>query len=124
MKALLKDFFRHERSQVFQPRPDFSKRVMARLAVNERAQQERCVQAPAGIWELLPTSILPVFALVLIIFVCLFAIEMSVPHPPERGMVEAYLDPDQPPGERLLYSEAELPDGQELFVEMMELWEQ
>jgi hypothetical protein len=49
---------------------------------------------------------------------------MFVPQVPQRGFVEAYLDAEQVPGENLLYSEAELPDGQQLFLEMMGMGEE
>ena len=111
MNSPLKDFFKHEREQVVSPGPYFSKRVVARLKEGRREQ--------ADIWEAVPGSARPVFALAFSLFLGFLAFQMFVPEAPQRGFVEAYLDAEQAPGENLLYSEAELPDGQQLFLELI-----
>ena len=116
MNSPLKDFFEHERDQVFTPGPYFSKRVVARLS--EKPERE------FGIWDVGPTSVRPVFALALTLILGFLAFDVFVPRQPERGMVEASLDADQGPVESVLYSETEAPDSQELFVEIMGLGEQ
>src|SRR5688572_7068063 len=116
MNSPLKDFFEHERKQVFTPDPYFSKRVIARLV--ELAELNDKVRTQSDIWDVVPNSARPVFALALSLLLFFLAFQIFVPELPQRGIVEAYLDADQVPGESLLYSEAELPDGQQLFLEM------
>ena len=111
----LKDFFDEERKRVFAPRPFFTERVIARL--NERQIRE------SGIWELVPNSVRSVLALALLLVLCFLALETFIPQVPQRGMIEAYLEPEQSAAETVLYSEGDVPAGQE-FLEMIALEEQ
>jgi len=116
MNSPLKDFFEHERQHVVSPGPYFSKRVLARLKETRREESE--------IWDVVPASARPVFALALSLFLGFMAFQMFIPEVPEHGFVETYLDAEQTPGENLLYSEAELPDGQQLFLQMIGVGEE
>jgi hypothetical protein len=119
MDSPLKNFFKHERDRVVVPGPFFSKQVIARLiAINAARESEY------GFWELVAGVSRPVFALSLILFLGFVAVDVLIPEMPQRGMVEAYLEADQSPSESLLYSGAEPPNPEELFVEMMGMGEQ
>lgn len=102
----LKDFFNEERNRVFTPGPFFTQRVMARL--DERRPQE--------IWEVVPTSTRPVFVLALVLILCFVAVEVFIPQVPPRGLIEAYLDPEQNPAESFLYNESDVP---QVFLEQI-----
>jgi hypothetical protein len=117
MDSPLKDFFKHEREHVISPGPFFSKRVLARLNVLPG-------ESEYGFWDLAAGVSRPVFALALIMFLGFVAVDLLMPQMPDRGFVEAYLDADQSPSESLLYSDAEPPNHEELFVEMMGMGEQ
>ena len=119
MDSPLKSFFRQERDRFFAPGPFFSKRVLQRLKNVSSVGSE----ADYAIWDLAAGLVRPIFALALIVFLGILAVDFFIPRMPERGMVEAFLDVDQDPGESLLYSDAELPNREELFVEMMGLGE-
>jgi hypothetical protein len=119
MDSPLKDFFRHERDKVIAPGPFFAKRVVARWKELAPGQE-----IDYGFWDLSARVSRPIFALAIIVFLGFFAVETLAPVMPDRGMVEAYLEPDQTPSESLLYSGMEPPNREELFVEMMGLEEQ
>jgi hypothetical protein len=119
MNSPLKDFFKQERNRVFTPSPFFSQRVMA-LVRDRSAKQE----LDYGLWDIVADLTRPVFAVSMVVFLVFVAVQTFVPVIPDRGMLEAYLEPDQTPGESVLYSGAEPPNREELFVEMMGLGEQ
>jgi hypothetical protein len=120
MDSPLKDFFRHERDRVITPGPFFSKRVME-LVRELHARPE----IDYGLWDVVADLTRPVFAVALVVILGFLAVEVFIPVVPERGMLETWLEVDQTPGgESLLYSGTELPDREELFVEMMGLGEQ
>ena len=116
LKDLLRDLFDDERKRVFAPGPFFTQRVMTLL--EQRKQRE------FGIWEMVPSSSRPVLAMALLLILSFVAIEMFVPREPLRGMIEAYIEAEQTPAETLLYSEAEVPSGQEFLEQMIALEEQ
>ncbi|HYR88741.1 MAG TPA: hypothetical protein VE422_31980 [Terriglobia bacterium] len=97
----LKDLFDNERKRVFLPGPFFTERVMARL--NERRLRE------TGIWDIVPGSTRPVFAISLLLILCFLVVELMIPLVPQRGMIEASLDAEQSPAESFLYNESEVP---------------
>ena len=108
----LKDFFDAERKRVFEPDAFFAKRVMARL--NEGAAQE------SGIWDVVPGSMRSVLALALMLILCFVAVELFVPQLPQRGMVEAFLEPEQSPAESVLYNDADVP-SQDVLAQLIAL---
>jgi hypothetical protein len=112
----LKDFFEAERKRVFAPDAFFTQRVMTRL--------EERRSADAGIWEIVPTSSRPVLAFALMLILCFVLLEVFVPQEPERGMVEAFLEPEQSPVESFLYSEPDLPSHQEVLQQVIALEEE
>jgi hypothetical protein len=73
----------------------------------------------AGIWEAVPNSTRPIFGIALILLVCFLVIQIFVPPEPERGLVEVYLDPEESTTGSFLYSEAEVPTGQEFLQELI-----
>ena len=111
----LKDFFDAERKRVFEPDAFFAKRVMARLDSRQVPNY--------GIWDVVPGSARPVLAIALMLIFCFVLIELFVPQMPRRGMIEAYLDSEQNPAESFLYSEADLPSGQEVLEQVIALEE-
>ena len=110
----LKGFFDSERERVHTPGPFFTSRVMARLNGGHRIEN--------GVWELVPSSVRPVLALALILFVCFVAVQVFVPQIPQREMIQVTLEAEQGPGESLFYGEEdELPAGQELLEQLIAL---
>jgi hypothetical protein len=107
----LEDFLDAERKRVFAPGPFFTERVLARLGRVEGRESE--------IWEVIPTSTRPVFALALVLIFCFVVVQVIIPQVPQRGLIEAYLDPDQSPGERFLYNEGDVPSGQEFLDQLI-----
>lgn len=108
----LKDFFNWERKRVFTPGLYFTQKVMARL--NERQEY--------GIWESVPTSARPVFAVALLLILCVVGVHMFFPQAPQRGMIEAFLEIEQNPAESVLFSETEVP--QEFLEQLIGLEDQ
>ena len=111
----LKDLFDEERKRVYTPGPFFTERVLARL--NGRRPQE------TGIWEVIPNSTRPVFGVALMLILCFLAVEFWVPRMPQRGQIEAYLEPEQSGAESLLYTETEAP-GHALLEQLIALEDQ
>lgn len=111
----LKDFFEAERKRVFGPDAFFTQRVMARL--NEGITD-------SGIWEIVPGSTRPVLALALLLILCFALVEVFVPQVPQRGIIEAFLEPEQSPAESFLYSESDVPTHQEVLQQVISLEEQ
>jgi hypothetical protein len=103
----LNEFFKEERKRVYQPGPFFTQRVMSRLKEPEIAE--------VPIWEGVTNAARLVFALALILIVTFAAADMFFPQMPQRGMIEAYLEPEQDPGSSFLYTGTELPGNQELL---------
>jgi hypothetical protein len=112
----IKDFFEAERKKVFAPGPFFTKRVLARLG-QPRSQE-------SGIWEVIPISARPVLMLALVLIFSFVVVQVIIPQIPQRGMIEAYLEPDQNPPESFLYSESDVPSGQEFLEQLIALEEQ
>ena len=112
----LKDFFDAERKRVFEPDAFFAKRVMVRL--DSRPLPDY------GIWDVVPGSARPVLAVALMLILCFVLVELFVPQMPQRGMIEAYLESEQNPTDSFLYSEADIPSGQEVLEQVIALEEQ
>ena len=111
----LKDLFDEERKRVVLPGPFFTHRVMARL--NTRRLQE------TEIWDVVPGSTRPVFAISLMLILGFLAVELMIPRVPLRGMIEASLDAEQSPAESFLYNEGEVP-GREVMEQLIALEDQ
>ena len=111
----LKDLFDDERKRVFLPGPSFTERVLARL--NERRLRE------TGIWDNVPGSTRPVFAVALTLILCFFIVQLMVPLVPQRGMIEASLEAEQSPAESFLYNETEVP-SREVMEQLIALEDQ
>src|SRR5262245_28153610 len=114
----LRDLFESERKRVFEPDPFFTKRVMARLDQSRRNIHE------FGIWEAIPSSARSVLALALILVLGFVAVEVFLPELPQRGMVEAFLAPDQNPSESFLYSDTDVPNRTIVMEQLIALEEQ
>ena len=111
----LKRFFDEERKRLFVPHPFLTGRIIARW--NEYQTQE------AGIWESIPTFARSVLALALVLVLCFIVLLVIIPQVPDRGMIEALLEPEQSEAEGVLYSEDEVPAGEDFF-ELIALEEQ
>jgi hypothetical protein len=109
----LKDLFDEERKRVFTPGPFFTERVLARLRTG--GLQE------IGIWEVVPNSTRPVFAVALMLILGFLAVEFWIPQMPRRGQIEAYLEPEQNPAESFLYTESEAPSRELLEQQLIAL---
>jgi hypothetical protein len=107
MNSKMDDFFKSERTRVFEPGPYFTQRVMAGLAGMKPSFREN------GIWDGVMAGARPIFALALVVLLAFMAIELFVPDVPDRGPIDAFLAPDQTDGEHMLYSGAE-PSSPEL----------
>lgn len=107
MNPKLDEFFKNERSRVFEPGPYFAQRVMARLAEQLSAQREN------GIWEGVVAGARPVFALAMVLLLAFMAIQLFLPDIPERGPIDAVLAPGQTDGEHLIFMGAD-PSSPEL----------
>lgn len=107
----LKDFFEAEKKRVFEPDAFFAQRVLARL--DERRVPD------FGIWDVVPSSIRPVLAVGVMLILGFVAIETFVPQMPQRGMVEAVLEPEQSPAESFLYNEADAPSRQDVLEQLI-----
>ena len=111
----LKQFFEEERKRVVEPGPFFTQRVMARL--DEVGTKE------TEIWEVVPGSTRPVFAVALMLMLCFLILEVFVPQMPQSGLIESYLSSDDDPAQTFLYTDAEVPSGQEIFEQVIGLGE-
>ncbi len=107
----LKQFLEAERKRFFTPDALFTQRVLARLIL-QRARE-------AGIWEVVSVSTRPVLAVALGLIFSFVVVEVIIPQVPQRGMIEAYLEPDQSPAESFLYNEGEVPSGQEFLEQLI-----
>jgi|GEM_PF-1725346 len=96
MDSGISEFFKSERARVFEPGPYFAKRVMAHIAGRGAAVREN------AIWDGVMAGARPIFALALVLFLAIVAIQFFVPDMPERGPIDAVLSPDITDGEHLL----------------------
>jgi len=115
MNELLKQFFRKEREKVFVPSPLFAQRVLSILG--KRSSTD------AGIWDMVPHAARSVFTLAIGLILCFVVLEMVIPMIPEREMLEAYLESEQSVTETVLYSDSEVPAGQD-FLELIAVEDQ
>jgi hypothetical protein len=90
----LKRFFDEERKRVIEPGPFFTERVLARI--------DQGVFQDSAIWEMVPGSTRPVFAVALM-------------------LIESYLESEQNPAESFLYVDSDVPSEQEVFEQMIGL---
>ena len=111
----LKDFLDLERKRVHTPGPFFTSRVMARLNTARPLEN--------GIWEMIPNSARPVFALALVVLLSFILVEIFVPNVPQIGLIEESFESEQTPGESLFYGEEDVPAGQELLEQLIALEE-
>ena len=107
----LREFFQAERKRVFEPDAFFTQRVLARLSASKTEE--------FGIWDIVPTSSRPVFAVALMLILCFAAVEMFIPQMPQRGMVESFLESDQTPAESFLYNESDVPSRQAVLEQLL-----
>jgi hypothetical protein len=84
MNPKLDEFFKSERTRVFEPGPYFTQRVMARLAGQISAQREN------GIWDGVLSGARPVFALALVLLLAFMAIQLFLPDMPVRGPIDPF----------------------------------
>ena len=116
MNPEFKKFLAEERKRFFEPDAWFPKRVMARLGqVSPRT---------AGVWDFAATAARPVFAIALTVLVALIAFEALVPAIPSRGMIEAFLEPEQSSAEALIYTESDTPASADLLEHVIVLVEE
>jgi hypothetical protein len=112
----LKQFFDAERKRVLQPGPFFASKVMARL--DEKATRE------SGIWDIIPGSTRPVFAVALMLMIGFLFAQAFLPQIPQSGLIEAYLEAvDENPAYNFLYTRDgdDVPTEQEFFEQMVGL---
>ena len=102
MNSRMDDFFKSERTRVFEPGPYFTQRVMAGIASRKLSVREN------GIWDGVMAGARPVFALAMVVLLAFMAIQLFVPDVPDRGPIDAFLSPDQTDGEHMLFSGTEI----------------
>lgn len=117
----LKQFFEAERKRVYQPGPFFTKRVMASLNQEVLKPAEE-----SEIWEVIPSSTRPVFAVALMLMLCFLLAEVFIPRMPQSGLIESYLDAERNPTQSFLFTSDsdEVPSGQEIFEQVLGLGEE
>ena len=101
MNPKMDEFFKSERSRVFEPGPFFTQRVMARLAGQLAAHREN------GIWNEVVAGARPVIALAMVLLLGVPAIQLFLPTMPDRGPIDAVLAPEQTEGEHLIFTGTE-----------------
>jgi len=106
MNPKLDEFFKSERSRVFEPGPFFTQRVMARVAGISSHREN-------GIWDDVLSGARPVFAIAMVVLLAFMAIQLFLPDIPEHGPIDAVLSPDQTDGEHLIFTGAD-PSSPEL----------
>jgi hypothetical protein len=113
--AILPRWFRErERSRVFTPDQTFARRVVLQM---------RPVTRSAGlVWDYVPSFARPMVAATTLLLLALISYQMMSPTPfPDDssiGIVEAYLGADGTTVDEWLYRGAEIPDGQDLLIEI------
>jgi hypothetical protein len=111
MNPELNRFFKEEQKRVFEPGPYFAQRVMAQLPAGK--------PAPAGLWEMVPAAVRPVFGLALVVLFGVLSVQIVVPIEPPRGAIEAYVGQNLTPREQMLFIDAQFPVTQEQYEELM-----
>jgi hypothetical protein len=98
MDSSLNEYFKIERTRVFDPDALFAQRVIARLA-----------EAPPKkeFWETILTLRRPAFGLAAVLLGMLAAIQHFTPVEPTQGLVAAYFDAESSPAESLLFAESD-----------------
>ena len=108
--CLPKKFVAAERRRVFAPDSDFAHRVLARI---------QPVARPAtAVWEYVPGFARPVVAAAAVILLVISGLQMVGSDVPEQGIVDAYLAEDAAPSDTWMYQDAEVPEGDDLFLEI------
>ena len=107
---LPRKFVEQERRRVFLPDADFAKRVVARLKPVSR-------QA-ADVWEYIPDFARPIVAVTMAALFVIIGLQMMYPEMPDQGIVDAHLAEDSPPTDAWLYQDAEIPEGDDLLLEI------
>jgi hypothetical protein len=106
-------FVKKERSRVFEPESTFARRFVQRM---------RPVTRPAGLlWDYVPAFARPLVAASTLLLLALISFQLISPAPfpdSEVGIVEAYLGADATPVDDWLYLGADLPEGQDLLIEI------
>ena len=98
MNPKMDEFFKSERSRVFEPGPFFTQRVMARLASGKEA-------LASGMWDVLPNAMRPIMAMALLLLFAVLAVQILMPVEPTRGAIEAYVRQDLSPREQMLFAD-------------------
>ena len=103
----LNDFFKEERKRIFEPGPYFAQRVLARLS--ERVP---------SLWDVVPRAVRPVMGVALVLMFGVLTVQILIPVEPTRGAIEAYVEQDLSPRERMLVIDPQMPAGVQ-FEELM-----
>jgi len=111
MQSKMDEFFKKERTRVFEPGPYFTGRVMARIAA--QVPGSRNALRENAIWEGVMAGARPVFALALVLLLAFLAIQFFIPVIPERGPIDAFMSTDQTDVEHSLFTGAD-PSSPEL----------
>lgn len=107
---LPRGFVENERRRIFTPDPFFPSRIISKIAP---------VGYPPGpLWDLVPSVARPLVAAASLVVLIILGIQIFYPEPPSAGIVDAYLAAEKAPADRWLYDNAELPQGDELILEI------
>jgi hypothetical protein len=107
---LPRGFVEQERRRVFKPDASFPLRVVLNMSPVS--------SAAAPVWDLIPASARRMVAVMSLILVVIVAMQFLYSEPPEAGIVDAYLEPEMAPADRWLYDNAELPEDDDLLLEI------
>jgi len=110
MKPSLNDFFAAESKRVHTPGPYFTSTVMARMS--------QAGTPVYDIWDAVPASSRPVFAVALALMLVFFIAQATATRMPDRGFLDALVEEPAFSG-AVLHSSADIPSDQEFLERLM-----
>lgn len=102
-------FVARERKRVFHPDDSFARRVVDQIGP---------VRSSAALWDFVPALARPMVAAAMVFVLAMLSLQAVFPPRPQVGVVDEYLSVDWAPEEEWLYGNAEIPEGQDLLLEI------
>ena len=107
---LPKGFVERERRRIFHPDESFARRVILRI--------KPVSGSVIPMWDDVPGFARPIVVVATVVLVLIMGLHVIYPQPPEIGIVDTYLEADAELGDDWLYRGAELPQGDDLLLEI------
>jgi len=107
---LPRKFVEQERRRVLLPNEGFARHVIANL--------KPVSQQAADVWEYIPGFARPIVAVTVVVLFVIVGLQMIYSDMPEQGIVDAHLAKDSTSTDAWLYQEAEIPEGDDLLLEI------